>query len=242
VKTINDLQLLAGIPIAIRGVGTLTPLKVSQVAEMGEDRYNHYLSILCFNVQELDDEVVSVLSDEVTSFDIIISQCFHDEQFCGLVVEGLSTFFADKVEFVRDYGVFYLGDVREGRIITRDNYEEIKHVLRTQNFVQDKIKEEYNPANERARQLIEQIKQNQKNAPKTNEKTLYSIISGIAWKSHIGIKSVWDLTIYQLFDAYYRLELVDAWDKTLTGIYSGSIDGKKINLKDLSWSKPIKFK
>jgi ABC-type multidrug transport system ATPase subunit len=151
-------------------------------------------------------------------------------------------FFKDKVSYSDEYYLFYLGDIHDGRIIYRDNYEEIKAIIRKQNFIQEKKKEEYNPANEQARQFIEKLKRLKKERPKTKETVnLHSIISSIAWKSHIGIHAVWDLTIYQLFDAYYRLDVVDNYDKTLAGIYAGTVDASKINMKELNWSKIIRL-
>ena len=110
-----------------------------------------------------------------------------------------------------EYQIFYIGDINNGIFIYRDNYEEIKKVLKLQNYIPDK-KEEFNPANEKAKKLMEKIKRNRKtnNAVKKDDSfELYNIISGVAWKSHIGIDSVWDLTIYQLYDAYVRLDLID---------------------------------
>lgn len=238
-KTINELQLLAGLPCFIPGVGYLQPLRIRDIAEIGEDVYNRYLSSLCFELKDVGEEISSI--EGITTYDVLALQCLHHDDLKEMVLSAFTVFFGESVKFNEKYVIFYLGELSENRFITRDNYEFIRQVLRKQNFIPETAEEDYNPANERARKLIEEIKKNQRNAPKNKDKTLYSIISGIAWKSHIGIKSVWDLTIYQLFDAYYRLELVDAWDKTMTGIYSGSVDGKKVNLKDLSWSKPIKF-
>ncbi len=101
------------------------------------------------------------------------------------------------------------------------------------------LKEEYNPANEEARKIIEKIKENKKNAPKPKELiTLSSMISGLGWKANnINIFNVWDLTVYQLYDGLNRLKIIDDYQFTLSGIYAGTIDSGKINLKDINWMK-----
>lgn len=236
----NDLQLLAGLPTTIKDVGSIHPLKLSEIAEMGEDRYNQFLNVLCFDVDDLELENVDLTA--LTTYDLIVTQCEVNKEYLQLVTDALSMFFKDKVGYSNEYYLFYLGDIRDGRIIYRDNYEDIKAIIRKQNFIQEKKKEEYNPANEQAKQFIEKLKRLKKERPKTKETVnLHSIISSIAWKSHIGIHAVWDLTIYQLFDAYYRLDVVDNYDKTLAGIYAGTVDASKINMKELNWSKIIRL-
>jgi hypothetical protein len=51
---------------------------------------------------------------------------------------------------------------------------------------------------------------------------------------------VFDLTIFQFHDALNRLEQVDHYLFTIQGIYAGNVDGKKVNLSHLHWSRKIK--
>ena len=250
IDTYNDLdiefKLLSGIPVEIETVGYIHSLVLKQITQIGYSIYNLYISALCFNMNDIKDQLGDIKNiDEISCFDVIFRQCSVDENYKDIILDGLSLFFNEKVNYVKDYDVFYLGKLEEGRFINRDNYELIKKILKLQNCIQEPKEEmDYNPANERARALIEKIKENRKNAPKVQNEsnsTLQSIISGVAWKSHVGIYSVWDLTIYQLYDAYYRLEIIDNYTNTFTGIFSGNVDASKMNLKDLSWSKVIKI-
>jgi len=64
------------------------------------------------------------------------------------------------------------------------------------------------------------------------------MISGLGWKANnINIFDVWDLTVYQLYDGLNRLKIIDDYQFTLSGIYAGTIDSGKINLKDINWMK-----
>lgn len=100
-------------------------------------------------------------------------------------------------------------------------------------------KEEFNPANEQARKLMERIRKNRAKAPKPkSDVDLTSIISAVAWKSNsLTIESVWKLTMYQLYDAFYRLEIIDNYDKTLSAMYAGTIDAKTAKLDKQLWYK-----
>ncbi len=241
-----ELKLLAGIPIDVPNIGKIHPLSCRQVAEMGLDQYYNYINHLCFDIDSLDIdyEYKCKLKEEgVKTYNIIISNCLNDDRsFLDTIIEALELFFREDVVFNSEYCIFFIGDQQEGRYISQDNYENIKLIFKKMNCMQvANENDNYNPGNERAKKFIEKLKKNKANRPKSKEDiNLYSLISGIAWKSHIGINSVWDLTIYQLYDAHDRLQIVDDYDKTIHGIYSGTVDSKKINMKDINWSKAIK--
>lgn len=51
--------------------------------------------------------------------------------------------------------------------------------------------------------------------------------------------NVWDITIAQFFDSFYRLQKRDNAENLYRGLYSGCIDYNKIK-KDLNWFEPFK--
>lgn len=51
--------------------------------------------------------------------------------------------------------------------------------------------------------------------------------------------NIWELTITQFFDSFYRLQKRDNADHLYKGLYSGCIDYNKIK-KDLNWYEPFK--
>lgn len=233
----NDLRLLAGLPIDIEGVGSLHPLRIKEVAHIGEKQYNRYLSALTIN----SEEVIENLDEawEYETFDIVVAMCMQDGDFKEIVLAALRLFFCEnKIEFVDEMGLFFLGDVTEQRVIHKENYEAIKNTLLLQNYIPLHVKPNF--GNERAKELYVRIRRNKKMYSSSQEdgSRLFSVISSISWKSRIGL-SVWDLTIYQLFDAYYRLSVVDQYEHTMQGIYAGTIDGQKVRQKELDWSKNI---
>lgn len=264
-----SLQLLAGLPIEIKNIGKIHQLKLKEIAVIGEQKYNEYLSVISFNKSSLsipiDDEKQKEEIDKLTDFQIILFLCLQDENFRNILLKSLKFFFKKEVYFDNQIGFFVFGKVKitkkkinikkiikpqklqkkkckYKKVITENKFNEIKNVIKQSNCLRELEKEEeIKPGNERAKKFIEMLKLKKQNAPKTNDINLISIISSIAWRSHIGINSVWDLTIYQLYDAFYRLDVIDNYDKTLTGIYAGTIDGKKINLKKINWAKFIKI-
>lgn len=251
---VDKLKLLAGLPIKIKNVGNIYPLTLREIAEIGVKKYNSYLNLLCFELEDLKsiglDDTINKLKN-ISTFDIIAMNCCYNEKFKNIAIEALSLFFKEEVNFINykkghvNLAFFYLGDVKDNRIIHKENFEDIKSVIRQQNLIQsnkDK-KEEYNFANEAAKKMYEKIQKSRQKAPKPKSNIdLHSIISSVAWKCGVGINEIWNLTIYQLYDAYYRLNVIDNYDNITSGVYAGTIDGKKIDLRKHHWSNIIKLK
>jgi len=236
------LQLLAGLPIEVNDVGSVYPLKLREIAQISETKYNNYLGALLFDLEDVEQYHTIENIDKLNSFDILCLFCIQDDSFKNVCLDAIKCFFKKDSIFIKDHMIFVVGDINEKKILHRNNFEQLKNILRKQNCIKQKREEEYNPANAEAEEFIKEIEKKNKIYAKIKKKddiTLYSIISSIAWKSHIGINAVWDLTIYQLYDAYHRLGLIDNYDKTMHGIYSGTIDSKKIKLKEIDWSKDI---
>lgn len=135
------------------------------------------------------------------------------------------------------------------KLIHRGNFDEIIRIVRFQNFMSNVSgkKDEFNPANEEARKLADQMERNRqkveakKKAQKANEKgddddvDISDIISAVTAKSNsINKFNVWDLTLYQLYDEYSRLELIDNYNFNIKAMMAGV---KEVDLKH--WSSKI---
>ena len=234
----DDLKLLAGLPINISGI-KIYPLKLVEIAEIGEVEFYTMLGTLCFDIGDLENyEQIKTEIADLKPFDVIYNFCIYDINYSEKILNIFKLFLKQDVYIDKINGVFY---TRDKNIIDRNVFDEIIKVLKVQNHIQKSKEEEYNPANSKAKEFIEKIKKIKKNAPKSKDNIdLHSIISGVTWKSGKNINEIWGLTIYQLFDAYRRLDIVDNYSNIMYGIYSGSIDLKKINQKEIFWS--VKFK
>lgn len=230
------LRLLKGDPIEVDGI-MVYPLTLGEIVELGEEKYNQYLAVLISEPDDFDE-----LKEEkgIEFFDLICFYCLSNKIYRDLVLQALSLFFGETVYFHDKLMCFFMEDER---VVDRENYEKIIEILKMQNFINEK-KDEYRPANKQARELLKIIKENKKMVAqaKKNRSDLASIISGVVWKSgNVDIHNVWSLTVYQLYDAYFRLMQIDNHSQTMGGVYAGTIDSKKINFDDLSWAKIIKL-
>jgi len=136
-------------------------------------------------------------------------------------------------------------------IIHRDNFDDLVEVVKLQNYlkkpVSNKEKSEEQFANEESRMLAEQMKKNEEKVSKAKKRQaidnedsngdidIFDIISSVSTKSNsINKLNIWSLTVYQLYDEYARLELIDNYDFSIKAMMAGA---EKIDLKH--WSSKI---
>lgn len=232
-----SLQLLAGTPIDL-GVCKAHSLKLKEITEMGENKYNQYLSLILFDKNNLEIEE----NIDATTFELVVAYCVYDQNFRNMFLESLELFTKEKAKLNKK-GVLYFGSLKDNRFLNDEVFNDLQQVIKLQNNIKEEQEEEIKPGNERAKKFMEEMKKKKDRLAQVKKKdiSLASIISGVAWKSNnTNIKDIWDLTVYQLYDAFYRLESIDYYNSILTGIYSGTVDGKKINLNKINWAKVLK--
>jgi len=233
-----ELKLLKGSTIVVDGI-KIKPLTLAYIVDdLGFDKYIQTLSILGFDKSKFKEDIPEYEYNKLLNYDLYISH----EQLINSLLEFLKTFLNyDEIFFVPDNQSFAFVSGGELAFLNRDNSDKVIEIFRKMYNINIEKEPEYNPANDRARAIIEKIKKKNEvyaNLHKEEDVDLNSIISGVAWKStNTNIFNVFDLTIYQLYDAYYRLEIVDNYNNTMTGLYSGNIDGKTLNPKKISWIK-----
>jgi hypothetical protein len=126
-------------------------------------------------------------------------------------------------------------DVKIDRLI----YYEISTFLKAINHILEK--NEFNPANKTAKKMILSEKRRElEKLQKSNKKfdsVLSKLVSSIVWNenSKVGIKDVWNLHIYQVYDGLCKIQKRDNYKQTMQGIYAGTIDQSKIDLSKIDW-------
>ncbi|KON87341.1 hypothetical protein AF332_11230 [Sporosarcina globispora] len=237
------LKLLANTPVYVEGIGNFQLPTIKRVIGMSENLYHMHLSRILFSKSQLEStsEDISDYSD----MDVLASLMLHDPSFRETMFDALRTFF-DSEPMLFENGLIYFDELSENAILTQEKWDLIKKMIRIGNFIPEESKEEeYQAGNERARKFMEEQKKRKAMLEKLKKKeqkiNLHSILSAVSWRTD-GIKKILRLTIYQLYDGYYRLGLVDSYQQTMTGIYTGNIDGSKIKLPDINWANVIKIK
>jgi len=236
IKIDDELRLLKGSSFFMDGI-EIKPFTISEIVEIGYEKYHQTMNIFVLEVEDIIKDIPEELND-ITTFDLFLKSGLQElfEGFIGAI--GLFL----RIENTNSFGIDEECNIvlDKEKKINSENWNKICKIIKMQNCVK-REKEDYNPANEQARKIIEKIKALKRENPIKESITFPSMISGIANKSNnLNILNIWDLTIYQLYDALNRLNLIDNYQFTLNGIYAGTVNGKEINMKDINWMNIIK--
>ena len=242
-----ELSILCGKPIEIYSevrdsktlIGKIHQPKVRDIVELGEYEYNKYISLLLYDTDLIESDV------PINLLQFLITQAMYVEDIGKIILKGLSFFFQEEVRFYTEnqMGLFYLGELMDERFIDFENYELIRRTLIKINYLKDMEEEEdIKFGNETAREWYIAMKKAEQEKPQPKPKVnLHSIISALMWRSNKTIDEILGMTIYQIYDGYYRLFLIDDSLSMRQGIYSGTVDQKGVKPDDLNWAKIIEF-
>jgi hypothetical protein len=235
----NDIRLkfLMGLPVHIDGIGNFYSPPLSEVVGLTESLYSTAVSSILFDKKNLTEQDGL---DEHSNFQVLMAIINHDHAFRNFFFLGLSLHL-DVSPKLLDSGFVYFNELSDDSILTEDKFEYIKKLVKIANHIPEKTQEEeYKAGNDRARKFMEQLKKQREEIAKVKKQkiNLHSIISAVGWKSQ-SFDLISKLNVYQLYDGYYRLEYIGNYENTMTGIFTGNIDGSKVKLPDINWANII---
>lgn len=226
----DDIQLLSGLPYNY-GLFYIYPPKLKDLAILGEHQYKTYLSFVTFDKSDIPASKTSNIPQEeldaIDSFDIICVNCNSSEDYKDKFEEALQYFLKEEVHFISDgiSGLFYIGEKTDERFITRNNFKEIKSIISKmcclgENKEEEDIMADLNIEDpveyERIKQIrlrLKKAKARQSAEEKSNvnsDISLSDLISALCGISpNLNILHVWDLSIYQFYNQFQRVKLVD---------------------------------
>lgn len=241
-KILNDeeihLKFLLGQSVYVEGIGDFRSPPLSRIVDITENTYNQSLSALLFDRDslQLDKEF-----DELDDFQILTSIIYHDSFYRELFFYGLELHF-NMTPTIHENGFIYFGELAEESILSEEKYQYVRKLVELANNIAKKAEEdEIIPGNEQARKFMEEIKRKEQEMQKyiKNPMNLHSIISAVGWKAQ-SFEFINQLNIYQLYDGYKRLGVIDNYHYTMSGIYAGTVDPKGIKMPDINWANILK--
>lgn len=234
------LKLLAGLPIEVPNVGEIKPKTLKEIINHGYDKYVTYLNFFSFTKE---DFIKSEYLDEVKLPLFTLLLAFSDDEFKTYMKEAIHFFTGIEVEILLEQLLVIPKKNNPNFLISSENFEDFRQVIRWQNGLDD----ETNPTgdlkfkNDRTRKIAEKLKKSQAEVDKQKRKEgkgdldFSDIVSAIASKSFSLNKiTVFDLTMYQVYDEYKRLDLIDNYQLSIQAMMLGA---KGDNLKH--WSSKI---
>lgn len=236
------MQLLGGMPYDF-GICKIHHPKMRDIATNGEDKYKSHLSVIIFEKSDMDaskfKNVPQEEMDAITSFDIICINCEINENYKKTFEEALSYFIKEEVHFTSNGkgGLFYIGEKMDERYLTKDNFDDFKSIVREvcclskseEVDIMADLNIEDSVEYERVKQIrlkLKKAKKRQSAEEKSNVEsdiTLSDLVSALCGISpNLNILQVWDLTMYQFYNQFERVKLVDDYRTQLQSAMAGA--------------------
>ena len=252
-------------PTAITlSIGTLRKPKLKEICELTFDKFTFYeflakmtpeIYYTQLNEKNGGKEYWESFTEEQQNDITLYSLILEDDFLSNIYVEMLNFFFVEKVVFAEGYFIVFKNDTKE-----LDNIEELDDIdtNNVRSVISDKLfsqvlisiqqicciydeKDDIDDAkykNDLARKLMERMKKEAKQNKKKSDinLTLPNIISSVSNKHpSLNYINIWELTIFQLMDAFNRLQRNTMYDIDSTRV---SVWGDEKKTFDVSlWYK-----
>ncbi len=212
---LSYFELLCPEPIPVEGVGHAHSPTLREIARLGYGRYGQYLGLLA---TELDSflqmtNLTAVYNNlpenekaSVSLYDLLLV----NQKTRELLESLFSFFFAESATFDQAASAFVLragsSDEAAGTI-DRDNFDKVRTMLLQLNYVQTTAPG--TAKNARAQKILDKIQKAKERQTSVKHKdqdfSLGNMISSLAAQHNsLHILNIWDLTVYQLYDQFFR--------------------------------------
>lgn len=229
--------LLSPEPIKL-SIGTIRKPTLKEISELSFERFSTYQLFLNIKPEDYYTKIRLTdgaqywesLSDEekkfITMYDVIKSE----KEMQAVYAEILSFFFVERV--IYQDGIFFILSIEDDTIpeseininsgvlrgvIHDRTFPEVLDILQQICCIKEEVIDDSDAVfkNEKAKKLWERMKKakemSRKKAKADINLTLPNIISSVAAKSNnLNIISIWDITLFQLYDQFNRLQNNDA--------------------------------
>lgn len=220
---------------------TRLSIRIPTVGEILEDEQNYY-------------NIISSLTASPYQYMVQLNDVFHIDYttitdydlfkmlFSAYLQSDLSIVFGDLN--ISDFGIYRINNKQDilmspnnGIEINEKVYNDLANIIRKINLLE---KVNYKPGNESAKKyLLEKERKRQKrNAKKPYEPYLEKIVIALVNTNEFpyDYDSCMDLSIYRFNQSFKQIQHKIAFDKTMIGVYAGTVDTSKLSNKDaLTW-------
>lgn len=215
---------------------------LGEIEEYGEQKYFNMIYLLCATPADRKVEIWDALHiywEEMDEYTLFISSLsmFHPDD-TKVVFPNLD--FTQFTVMVDPEDVDIRNPLlrnKDGVIINRTTYEEITDYLRAVHLMTKNV--DVGADNTTRKVMIELARSDQEAAAKKQyESAIVPFASYMAMQQ--PFQQIWDMPIGAFMSCMGRTLKVKEYDHVMQGIYSGCIDMKKLNKKDLNWLGKLK--
>lgn len=224
--TLNAWDLIAGVDIVCQDICTIRQPKLSNIKELGQlglVKYDDYLKTLTETKDGLVETLKLIKAENIeeiqsqewfTPFNVLISSVATRQK----LQDALSFFVKEPLVFDEEHLCFNVMDANDSvkAIIHNGNYEIVKDAILQISCIANPEPPVQKFRNERARKIYEKCMAGKKELEKAKKKSqksnknlvLENIVASVA-ANHpsYNLFNIWELTIYQLYDQFQRVDI-----------------------------------
>ncbi|MGL6175210.1 MAG: hypothetical protein ACRC1P_11450 [Cellulosilyticaceae bacterium] len=233
----NDIdlkaRLLMGLDIPINGI-TIKNYTIGYIfKEIGLVKYSQIMNLVSLKPRDFMGEI----DNNTHMYDILTSNQYTLEW----LVDFVSLFIDGEWIYIPIHNEFFNSKIRMS--INKSNIDDIFYIVKKMYCLDTYGKEsDRDDIDDEMRELLLEFEEEERKVRmgKGCGITTLSIVESVASKHpNLNLNSIWDYSMYKLMRTFYRLEHIESNNKTMTGIYSGVIDSKKINLEKIHWANDL---
>lgn len=243
-------QLLSPEPVIFKQTGSFLSPTLREISRIGLPVYHTYLSFLFMTPEifySITDE--EKYSDSLSLYELItMGNSPKIIQARETIAEALNFFMVEEVKYMEEYKIFLVFNGKDENgspiptgIIKKENYSLVCDIIAQRNNIRLKQEDVSLVKNEKARDIMRKIekgrKKNSENPNTDKSFELGNIISKVCSRHpSINLLNVYELTVFQLYDAFYNVTNQLVYDLQSAAVaYNGSNAVPDFNYTD--WFK-----
>lgn len=237
-------QAYAGVPSSFSNICKVYPLTLYEIIEMGTNKYNSKLGLLLLTEVDIAKTIKEKTGEEpdieqIHPLSYLLTSALYDNLFSLELQASFSTFVKEDVLLLPKINAVLIGNPKDKRLITEQNYGDFQDILRIQN---KKNIREAPPENESPIARKFRLKREARDAAKQkqqekqgNKQSLVELLE-IAETFNIDYKNK---TIFAFHNLIKRHQAKEKWDQDIQMLCAGADSTK---LKTKYWGESLKDK
>lgn len=238
-----EMKLLRGGIVQFERL-SIKPLTLGEIEEIGLEKYLSLINFSTLSKEKIVGRKLIEVFKPYSFYEVVVNY----EELRETFLEFLRVFVLhdedeESVRYVPEIDTIVVRYNKINGKINKANFQDFLNFMRKVYHVPKTQREsERTDIDEEMAELLREFEEAESKVAKENgnEITITSMIEAICVKHpSINLLTIWDYTMYQFMKTFYRIEQIDSAKNIMTGIYSGCIESKKINLKEYHWAKKL---
>ncbi len=223
---LSYIDLLSPQPLMLPGIGGVACPTLRQIQQVGYNTYQLYLSLILMTPQTYFSMEKNMPSENSVSAKEPFGETTDEEasiyelitgnsKLCRLAEQALEFFLTGFIRFSPEYQCFFLYETEPKKdthpkpdgIIHKNLWQQLCQIIAQRNYVEYPASSTLQVKSKKAKKRLARLEQLRPKQRKVDgNMDIGNIISAVAGKSpNLNLINIWDMTIYQLWDTFYRL-------------------------------------